>query len=428
VNEHTSHLQLLAELHTEQVSQRARGSEPPQGADCLLRGLERLRQGVVRKLREIVQEHWDLALFDILFGSVKAFGIYPALYFAGLAWTIPLMEYAPLNTQLWTAGYLFARGEVSSQLGRRRYGHPLKELDTLRDLNLGVHPPDARSIHHLRVGGMERSVRIRRSRLGDWWRRLRGQPRERNVLLQAELRTLIFDREFLFFANPLRNNAHLYEKVLLTRILETPEARAALLARLEPEEPLKREGRALRAAIGETHTPAVARVVAGGDALTATLAERLGPESSASRLALRFLHWSYQRRVYSLLDRQRILEYRLLAELADLGDPKVDLGDPKVDLGDPTAGTERDRITGLPAHEPLRRGQSEVSGWISRAEAFAAKAKAVATRAEARRLLAAAVPEARNLGLSARLARAACWWSVRFEPAPLEPSARSVQR
>ena len=114
----------LAEQSFAAFEEKSRRTLVPTRSGRWLRALELARQWTVRKVRELFQEHWDIGLFDVLFGSIKAFGIYPALYFAGLAWTIPLMEYAPLNTQLWTAGYLCARGQILSQLGRRRSGAP----------------------------------------------------------------------------------------------------------------------------------------------------------------------------------------------------------------------------------------------------------------------------------------------------------------
>ncbi len=94
----------VAEGYLADLNKRSRAAPPLSRVGRALRVVERSRQWFVRKTRELVQDHWDLGLFDVLFGSVKAFGIYPALYFAGLTWTIPIAEYAPLNTQLWTAG------------------------------------------------------------------------------------------------------------------------------------------------------------------------------------------------------------------------------------------------------------------------------------------------------------------------------------
>ena len=94
-----------------------------------LRGLVRARRAVGRGLLALVREHWDLGVFDVVFGCIKAFAIYPAVFFAGFAWTIPLLELALLNTQLWTAGYLVLRRRITSAWGRLRFGRSLAQLD-----------------------------------------------------------------------------------------------------------------------------------------------------------------------------------------------------------------------------------------------------------------------------------------------------------
>jgi len=387
-------LSRLAEKSFAEIDEKSRRTLVPTRAGRLLRALELARQWTVRKVRELFQEHWDIGLFDVLFGSVKAFGVYPALYFAGLAWTIPLMEYAPLNTQLWTAGYLFARGQILSQLGRRRYGYTLNQLGELRDRALRIRPRDARSVHRFVLDGVERCVRVRRSRLRGWLDRLRGRVPEPNVLLQSELRGMISDREFVFQANPLRSNAHLYEKILLKKILSVPEDRAKLLARLRPEPPLQGEARLLLAAIGETTAPTRARVIEQGESLAASLREQLGSGFSATVLALRWIHWSHRCRVYRKVAELEALEYQLLADLLE-GEM-----------------VERSRYL-----EPIRRKQAEIEEWIERGAAFVARARGATSRAKARPLIESAIEQADGLGLPVRLARAVRW----LIPAPRAP-------
>jgi hypothetical protein len=393
----------LAELNA-----KSRHGRPPDRAERMLRRLELARQWVVRKLRELFQEHWDIGLFDVAFGSVKAFGIYPALYFAGLAWTIPVMEYAPLNTQLWTAGYLFARGQILSELGRRRYGHSLNELNELRDRVLRIRPRDARSIHRLSLDAGERCVRVRRSRVRAWLERLSGRAPAPNVLLQSELRAMVSDREFLFRANELRSNAYLYEEVLLKKILSNPEDRAALLARLTPEAPLQGEARRLLAVIGETPGPTRARAIEQGESLTAALRERLGSGFSATALALRWISWSHQRRIYRELSQLEALEYRLLADLV-----------------------EGETVEGSRHLVPIREQQQEIERWLDRAARFGERARRVTSKLQARQLLDDAVQEARELGLTVRLARAARWLShpgARLQRGETQSAAESIER
>lgn len=379
-------LSQLVEGTLAELNEKGRRADPPARVGRLLRGLELARQWTVRKVRELFQEHWDIGLFDVVFGSVKAFGIYPALYFAGLAWTIPLMEYAPLNTQLWTAGYLFARGQILSQLGRRRYGHTLNQLDELRDRTLGIQPRDARSIHRFTVEGEERCVRVRRSRIRAWVDRLQGRAPEPNLLLQSELRAMISDREFLFQANPLRSNAYLYEEILLQKILSAPADRPLLLARLRRETPLQGEARQLLGAIGETTVPTRSRVIEQGERLTAALREQLGSGFGATVLALRWIHWSHRCRIYRKLAELEALEYQLLADLLE--------------------GEMVERSRHLP---PIRREQAEIEAWIDRGADFVARARGATSRKKAHRLIDSAIEEAERIGLPVRLARAARW-------------------
>ncbi len=389
-------LSRVVERTLAELNQKSRRADLPARFGRLLRGLELARQWTVRKVRELFQEHWDIGLFDVAFGTVKAFGIYPALYFAGLAWTIPLMEYAPLNTQLWTAGYLFARGQILSQLGRRRYGHTLNRLDELRDRTLGIQPRDARSIHRFAVEGEERCVRVRRIRIRAWVDRLRGRAPEPNVMLQSELRAMISDREFLFQANPLRSNAYLYEEILLQRILLTPADRPLLLARLRSETPLRGEARRLLGVIGETTAPTRARVIEQGERLTAALREQLGSGFGAAVLALRWIHWSHACRTYRKLAELEALEYQLLADLLE--------------------GEMVERSCHLPS---IRRKQAEIEAWIDRGASFVARARGATSRAKAHQLIDCAIEEADRLELPVRMARIAHW---------LIPETRATQR
>lgn len=342
-------------------------------------------QWLMRKTKELIQDHWDIGVFDIAFGSVKAFGVYPALYFAGLTWTIPIMEYAPLNTQLWTAGYLSLRRNLLSQIGKRRYGHSLNRMDELRDRALRIWPRDARHIHRFEFDGVERMLRIRRSRFSAWRRWLRKQGPEPNVLLRSELRRMISDPEFLFCANPLRNNAYLYQEIAIKKILATPEDRSRLLSRLTPEEPLRTaRDRRLLATIGETLIPSYARVIEQGDALTASLRRNLDSGFSLTSLALRWINWSYQRTIYRKMGELQVLHYRLLADLLD------------------------GRSISESEHPPrIRRQRTEIQVWLERATRFGDRVKRVSSKRHAHELIERGIVDARSLGLPVRLARAA---------------------
>ncbi len=392
----------VAERHLRRLEARARGLPEPTRGVRLARGLERTRRWFVRKTRELVQEHWDVALFDVIFGSVKAFGIYPALYFAGLTWTIPLLEYAPLNTQLWTAGYLFARRQLLSELGRRRYGHSLNEIDAFRDRALAVDPRDARRIHRFSWDGSERVVRCGRSRAAEWIRRIRGRAREPGVWLQGELRALVGDATFLFCAGELRSNAFLYEEVLIRRILRDSEARAALLEGLPPEPPLAtEEDRALGAILAESLEPAHARVIEQGNSLTEALRERLGSSVSATSLALRWINWSYQRTLYGRLAELERLGHRLVAELLDGATP---------------AASEYARR--------IRELRSEIEVWMGAATRFGSRAAVVASKPEGIVVARAGIEEAQRRGRPVRLARLALRLSPTARRAPA-PEART---
>jgi hypothetical protein len=389
IHSDAEHVAQAAEQHRIELEKSGREGPAPTRARRLLRLLERTRQALVWKVRGLVRDHWDVGVFDVLFGCVKAFGIYPALFFAGLGWTIPVMECAPLNTQLWTAAYLFLRGRIRSRLGRRRYGHSLDALDALRDRCLAIHPRDARSIHRFRFVGVEWVVRVRRSCLRHWWAQHRAVCPEPNVILQAELRGMISDQEFLFRANPLRANPYLYEAVLLSKILSASEDRPKLLARLTPEDPLEPEGRDLWEAMGETSEPRRARLLEQGDSLAARLHSHVGGGFSATKLAFRALNLSYRRTIRRKMAALEALEYGLLADLVD----------------------------GRCVRESqylarLRRAQLDLEWWIAAAGEFGEKAKTVTCTQRAHRLLDEAIDEARTLGMPVRMARTARWLST----------------
>ncbi len=369
--------------------QRA-GSRAERGPTRALRRIaERLQctgQWLSCKLRELFQHHWDVALFDLAFGSVKAFVIYPGLYFAGLAWTIPFVEYVPLNTQLWTAGYLLVRRQLLSGLGRLRYGYGLNRLDALRDRLLGIRTRDARSIHRFVWGGRHWVLRVRRSRVRQWLDGRRGIAPQPGVVLQAELRALLSDREFRRRANPLRANAHLYERVLIHRLLESPADRAKLLAAAAPARSvagLSAEERALAALLLESPAPILARVIEQGDTLVEALRARAGRIRPATALALRWIHRAQRRRIRRGLAALADAEYRLLADHLD--------------------GRSLRRSPQVAA---IGARRAEVQHQLERAEGFAERAAAVRCEARARRLAQAAIAEGRRQGLGIRAAAA----------------------
>ncbi|MCP5058049.1 MAG: hypothetical protein GY937_15190 [bacterium] len=379
VSDHAGVLDAHAQAWARQLTEG--GAAQPSGR--IRRGLELARQAVLRKGKEIIQEHWDVGLFDVAFGSLKAFALYPMLFFADLTWTIPLLEYGPLNTQGWTAGYLFLRREWLSMLGKRRFGRSLKDLFAFRDGLLRMQPRDARSVHRFILDGTQYTLRIRRGQLLHRWRLLRDGAPEANVMLQRELRSLVTDPAFVFRANPLRNNAPLYERVLLARILAEPVSRGRLLARLRPEPVLIGPPARLRDAIGEQGSAlAVARVVAAGDALVAALRQRFGSGFSALSLSLRWTHWSYQRHIYRRLAKQERLGCRVLVDWMDAKRPS-------------------------PFEADLERRETETIAWIGAMEAFGERARAAQGREAAATIVDEGIREARERGLQVRLARLA---------------------
>jgi len=369
-----------AEIRADCEARESRAAGP---SERVLRRLELLRQAIVRKGREIIQEHWDIGLFDVGFGSLKAFLIYPTLFFADLGWWIPVAEVGPLNTQIWTAGYLLLRGEWLSYRGIRRYGRPLKVLDAHRNECLALRPPDASGIHRFEWNDRRFVLRVRRNPVRHAWERLREGHTARNVLLQRELRALVGEA-FNFEVNPHRNNAPLYERILLSRILAQSNARERLLARLSPEPELGEEGRALRERIGEQGTElAVARVVAAGDRLVTALRQSLGTGFSATAMSLRWIHWSYQRHIYRLLAEEGRAAYMLLSSRLGTEEPGVERG---------------------AALRQLARLQAESGPWIAAMERFGAEASAARGELEVRDVVSAGIRDARERGLSVRLA------------------------
>ena len=379
------HVASLVQEYLPALNEQARRAPRLTRRRQILRTMSRVRQWITRKVRELIQAHWDIGVFDVTFGSLKAFVIYPGLYFAGLVWAIPVAEAIPLNTQLWTAGYLFLRRHIRSAIGRFRYGHSLNRMDKFRDEVLRIQPRDARNIHRFEHESLQRTVRIRRGRLRHWMRRLRGQGPEPNVVLQSELRTMISDKAFVFVANELRNNAYLYEALAIRKILATPADRPKLLERLVPEaSPAGELDRQLLETIGETLIPPFARVIEQGNSLTETLKTNLGHKISATSLALRWINWSYQRATYRRLAELGRLHYRLLADVLD---------------GRPLEYSEYP--------QRIRQKRQEIQVWMERASRFGRRAKAVTSKQEAHAVIRSGIAEARSLDRNVRLARIA---------------------
>jgi len=385
------------------LSKQCRDAARPGRLARLGRALERMRQAVVRKGLEVIREHWDVALFDVAFGCLKAFAIYPALYFAGLAWAIAVAEYGPLNTQAWTAGYLFARQQIMSARGKRRFGYSLNRLDAFRDELLGVQPRDARRIHRFDWEGLEWTIRIRTGRLRAAWRSWRGHPTDPNVVTPSELRALVVDDEFVFRANPLRSNPELYEAVLLQRILSNPVARDSLLGRLQPAAARCEEEQELARILGESLGSARARITEQGDALAAALKVNLGGGFSAASLALRWLSWSHQRALFARLSALARLQYGLLADLME--------------------GGSLERCTGA---EGIGAELREIEEGTQRAGRLSEQAITVVSKQEARDLAARGIAQARALGMKVRLARVAS--AVSRCCAPRRGAGESPQR
>jgi len=306
-----------------------------------------------------------------------------------------------LNTQLWTGGYLVVRGRLRSELGRRRYGHPLTRLDALGDRLLGIAPRDARHLHRFRLGGQDRLIRVRHGRLRAAWARWRGTPEE-GVVLQATLRRQVAP-ELRFLANPLRANPYLYEAVLLATLLEDPSTHPRLLAASAPDPAPGEEEGALSAVLGEAPVAALARVNEQADALAAELRARL-PRAASAR-CLRSIHRAFLRAVRARLAELEEQRYRLLADRVE-GRP----------------------LRGSPHWGALCRKRAEVRAWVERAGRLAERASRVRGEAEARELVRRALAEAQARGLPARRARATAWLAgIAPLPAPWLAPARGLE-
>jgi len=387
----------LARETLARLEARAAASAPPTAAGRCLRALGAVPRWLRRKLSSLFREHWDIGVFDVSFGALKALGVYPALYFAGLAWTIPLMETALLNTQLWTAGYLVLRRRLRSVLGGRRFGVSLERLDALREQRVGPHPRSAR-LHHFAWRGRCYTLRLRTSGLDAWLTRLRRGGREPGVVSQRELRRMLHDPELRFLAEPLRRNPYLYEQVLLARLLSRPEERETLLRVAVVEAPLSAENESLRLALAEGSWAARSRLLALGDALGRALRGAPGLElCSRAGLAVRWLHASLRRRVSRSLLELEGLEYALLADLQRGG-----------------------ALAASPATPALARGRQRLAADFDRIEALVAQVGRVGSCSEARRLVRRAWQQARAAGVPARRAG----FAVRgLRSNPLPPAA-----
>ncbi len=377
------HLARRAQATAADLERRARRPAPVGPGERLLRGLGRGPRALRRKLGQLFREHWDIGVFDVAFGSLKAFAVYPALYFAGLAWTIALMETLFLNTQLWTAGYLVVRRRLRSLVARRSLGVPLERLDALRERRLGG-PRDAH-LHRFHCGDRGYTLRVGGSRLGAWLDRLRGRPARPGLVQQSDLRRLVSCPEFRFLAERLRGNPFLYEQVLIARLLSHEVERARLLRLATQEPPLAGEDRRLRQALGEGHAASRARLVAQADALRDTLRAPLGPFSPAGT-CLHWIHASQKRILFGQMTRLDRLEYALLADLE--------------------AGVPLDASAQLPT---LRRARARIAAGIARAERWVERARRVADESEARALALEGLAAARLRGVPARRARALAW-------------------
>ncbi|MGH0034616.1 MAG: hypothetical protein ACQGVK_06275 [Myxococcota bacterium] len=333
----------------------------------------------LRQLRDGLRRHWDVGVFDLAFGSLKAFGIYPALFALGLGWTIPLAEYAPLNTQLWTAGYLVLRRRIASALGRRRFGESLEQLEARRATYLGHPVSDDLARHHLEFGGERRVIVVRRSRWRPIVRRLRGLPPETDVVAPAELRRWLADPELALAAERHRHNPLLYERVLLHLLWDRAEGRRALEARLQPEARATADARGLEPTLEWT------RAVLADQ--TDRLAARLRGGGCLA-WALRFLHGAYGRKIRSLSVDVQDTTHRLLAALAH--DPSA--------AGEP----ERSRL-----RRELAGHREQLVIWMRRSEAFVERTDGLGGRAARTRALARELALARSSGLAARRAAAA---------------------
>ena len=95
------HLEQVARRLAADLAQASRDAPRPSRAGRLLRSFVLVWQVVTRKAKTLVREHWDIGLFDVLFGSLKAFAVYPALYFI---WRSIELRRAPLFAEGATSG------------------------------------------------------------------------------------------------------------------------------------------------------------------------------------------------------------------------------------------------------------------------------------------------------------------------------------
>jgi hypothetical protein len=360
---------------------RAASAPPPDVAERVRRAMGAVPRWLQLKLSGLLREHWDVGLFDVTFGALKAFGAYPALYFAGLAWTIPLMETSLLNTQLWTAAYLVVRRRLRGVLGGRRFGVSLERLDALRERRLGLRPRDAR-IHRFQWEGRSYCVRVRPSRLGAWVGRLCGRLSEPGVVVQAQLRGMLRDAELRHLAEPLRRNPYLYEELLLARLLSQPDEREALFGVAVPEDPLGPEDESLRLAIGEGRAATRARLEAQGDALRQALRNLPSlAASSPAAVCLRWLGASLVRRVARTLRELETLEYALLADLY-----------------------RGAAVPASPAAPSLARARERLADQLARIDSLVARVHCIRSPGDACRLALRGLEETRAAGIPARRA------------------------
>lgn len=353
-----------------------------------LRALATPVQALWTGLRRLFRDHWDVGVFDFVFGCVKAFAVYPALFMAGLAWTIPLMEYAPLNTQLWTAGYLILRRRAASKWGERRHGVALDVLDAERERALGIRT-GARP-HTFDVAGRRFTLLVDSNHLLALWRRLRGQTLPLGSIELSELRRWVDNREIVVLARGLRVHDFLYERVLLECALRSPASAARLVARATPVE--ESQEPALGGLVKVSHTPTRARIGWTADR-HATRVSRRFSACSREGLALRWLGWSYQRATERALGEVLELEYAYLADLH--------------------RGVSRECSTSA---ERLGAARERVDACQRNLDAFAKRTRIAQPGSAAMEQVAREIEMARRDGLSVRLARAVAWMQAGRAP------------
>lgn len=341
---------------------------------CLAAPAQALWTGI----RRLFRDHWDVGVFDLGFGCVKAFVIYPGLFSVGLTWTIPLMEYAPLNTQLWTAGYLVLRRRAASKRGERRYGVALEVLDAERERALGS-STGARP-HVFAYAGRRFALCVDSNHLRAAWRRIRGGVLPPGSIELSELRRRVDEPEIVVQARGLRVHDFLYERVLLECALRVPASAAALIARATPVDAARAS--AFGGLVKASHTPSRARTGWAADRHATRVGRRFTPFSREG-LALRWLGWSYQRATERALAKVLELEYALLADLH--------------------RGVSQQRS----AHaEMLGAALARADACQRSLDAFAMRARSARPGRSASQLVTREIEIARAKGLSVRLARA----------------------